>query len=87
MPTLGEFIERACRPPYQFTKQTIRVPGPGQRSRLRFVYLRRQRQGRAEELIDLPSGPETQRLNRSTLESLCPRTGALLEDFGINPSQ
>ena len=78
MPTLGEFIERARRAPYNFTKSTMSDRDLG-----RIVFLRRERRGSSVELIDLPPGPETQRLSRNTGESLCRKTGILLEDFGL----
>ena len=78
MPTLGEFIERARRSPYHFTKGAMRDPDLG-----RIVFLRREQHGSSVELIDLPPGPETQRLTRNTLESLCRKTGILPEDFGL----
>jgi hypothetical protein len=80
MPTLGELIKKACSPPYEFTKVRVVVSDLG-----RIIYLRRDRQGSSEQIIDLPPGPETQRLARHTLVGLCRKTGVLLEEFGIEP--
>ena len=79
MPTLGEFIEHACHH-YGFVEIRIRIPGLG-----RIVYLRREKIGLDPEIVDLPPGPETQRLSRNDLRSLSRRTGVPREDFGVDP--
>ena len=77
MPTLGEFLKKATAPPYNFTKAKVIDPDLG-----RIIYLRR-KIADADQVIDIPPGPETRRLNRNTLVGLCRKTGVLLEDFGI----
>ena len=79
LPTLGEFIEVARASPYRFTKVTWNVPDAG-----RIVYLRRVIGG-MEQIIDLPPGPQTQRLARHPLVGLCRKAQIRLEDFGIRP--
>lgn len=77
MPTLGEFVEHARR--YGFRKHTVRVPGLGT-----IKYLRREsRPPREPDLVDLPPMPESRRLARAGLESLCQASGVPREDFGL----
>ena len=78
MPTLGEFIERAKA--YGYRKQTISVPGLG-----RIKYLRRADRKRQQglELVDLPPMPESRRLTRAGVASLCARSRVPMEDFGL----
>jgi len=78
-PTLGEIIKRARQ--LGFTKHAIRDPENG-----RIVFLRREKKDGHLDLVDLPPGPETQRLTRTVAEGLCKKLGIPLEDFGLGPS-
>ncbi len=75
----GSPRSRPARRVNGFTRHVLRVASVG-----RIAFLRRGKKGRDAELVDLPPGPENQRLTRNVAIGLCRKLGIPREDFGLD---
>lgn len=85
MPTLGQLVLVATRPPYDWKKgETPGVANPrGEEQTIRYLYRESKITPGSQEHVDLLLTKDDDRLTRIAFASLCRRLGLFPEDFGL----